>query len=170
MRWRGRKFNRGAAKRRARQHWHIWFAWHPVFDDEGRQWLWLEKVRRIGVLWERPGQFGGGPVECWHWNCRAIPRPGSPGRQSGRRRAGYGKGAGLRGWLNPTVIETAVDLTPDGPVVVSQRRLPRLYVNTDHLRPGEAGEVRQRSWRERLCSRPWRPWLKYGLYRVSADS
>jgi hypothetical protein len=30
---------------RNRLHWHLWFAWYPVWTDDGLI-IWLEKVRR----------------------------------------------------------------------------------------------------------------------------
>lgn len=43
-------------------------------------------------------------------------------------------------------------MSPDGPLFGGQRILESLYLT-------EAGEPYQvrRTWRERLCSRPWRP-------------
>lgn len=51
MRWYDNKINK--------EQWHIWFAWYPVkifdYDAERWQYVWLEKVLRMGRSYVGPG-------------------------------------------------------------------------------------------------------------------
>jgi len=55
MRWKSRKTSK--------ENWHTWFAWYPVkvlnYDSEELEWVWLEKVLRIGRSYVSPGGI------CW---------------------------------------------------------------------------------------------------------
>lgn len=38
--------------------WHNWFAWHPIQQQDGKGWLWLEVVQRKKCyLFEKPGNY-----------------------------------------------------------------------------------------------------------------
>lgn len=36
---------------------HSWFAWHPVFIEESRTWVWLERIIRRRTSGDQYGDF-----------------------------------------------------------------------------------------------------------------
>lgn len=63
------KTKRSTAKRRTKQMWHKWFAWHPIrLIYNGTLYsVWWEWVDRKGVPWYSTGSMG------WDWKYRIIP-------------------------------------------------------------------------------------------------
>jgi len=50
----------------AREHWHLWFAWRPVFAinyDDKKQLVWFRRIGRKGVLLFSNSDIG----EVWKW-------------------------------------------------------------------------------------------------------
>jgi hypothetical protein len=64
-----RKIKSWGEKRREKENWHYWFAWHPVMatDDDGLTWrVWLEFVYRSGKYWSLWGDKG------WEWKYKVL--------------------------------------------------------------------------------------------------
>ena len=45
----------------------------------------------------------------------------------------------------------------------------RVVVNTELLEDGQAVVVR-RTWKERICSKPWQPWISVKITRIKVPS
>lgn len=50
-------------RRKTRETWHRWFAWHPV--QIGDHMVWLEPVERKGVMFVGSSCF-------WEWDYREV--------------------------------------------------------------------------------------------------
>lgn len=62
------KFNCGPTseeRRKAKEEWHPWFAWHPVRIGSG-DCRWLETVDRLGTCYRG---YGG---DFWSWSYRPM--------------------------------------------------------------------------------------------------
>lgn len=54
MRWRVETLQQRSERQ---SKWHVWFAWHPVSDNDG-QWFWLERVlRHTHPLWTQNWEY-----------------------------------------------------------------------------------------------------------------